>query len=308
MELAALHQARARATQPIAHTMGRTVAIGAKLDVNQAGSVHIPAHTMRRTIAHGAQLDLNLTDSVHQNMLGERNATMAKTVQQVGAHWPCGFGEVVVGKVDGEKPSYKFVCGLGMMSMVVKPIVYSFGSRNEIAFEESLLQRRPDCELHIFDPFALPSEANQHVLRALGNVSFHKLGVRGGEDVKHKGIPLDSLAGIMQRLSHRHVDILKVDCEGCEWNLMESEGNLLSRVGQLQVEVHSGIQASSYHRRKFGFPKRELSEFARGVEAQGLRIFRKEAQWAHGSDCCVELAFIQRDWLQFERQKLQGWR
>ena len=52
-----------------------------------------------------------------------------------------------------------------------------------------------------------------------------------------------------------------------------------------------------------GFPKRDVRDFVRDVEAHGLRMFHKEAQWRFGYDCCVELSFIQRDWHAFERHK-----
>ena len=47
-----------------------------------------------------------------------------------------------------------------------------------------------------------------------------------------------TLAEIMKELGHFHIDILKFDVEGEEWNLLETENWKALNIGQLMMEWH----------------------------------------------------------------------
>ena len=102
------------------------------------------------------------------------------------------------------------------------------------------------------------------------------------------------LQAIMERLGHsrRSLDVLKVDCEGCEWDELQPvframrEGSL--QVAQLQVELH-------ILRRKTRLET--VDRFFKSAREASLFLYAKEPNiW--GDDCtsgnaqCVEIALV----------------
>lgn len=117
------------------------------------------------------------------------------------------------------------------------------GSNNEIGFEQTVLQEI-GCEIHTFDP----------TLRApyIGyNYSqFHPwgLGVENQTVRMFRGklvFQAKSIAQPVHELGHadRQIDILKIDCEGCEYKVMPLafkviQDETMQVTNQIQLEVH----------------------------------------------------------------------
>lgn len=161
----------------------------------------------------------------------------------------------------GQFDGGKWTCGLAEMRRFRRRgrtktrapprcIVYSFGSNGDDFFENDVLAQNPDCEMHIFDPTSGEAPAAWE-----GKYQFHALGLCAedgattftleGTNTRTKGkaasnsssYPCQSLSNIMKDLGHTHVDILKADIEGMEWNLLQNWGSE-KRVGQLLLEMH----------------------------------------------------------------------
>jgi hypothetical protein len=47
-----------------------------------------------------------------------------------------------------------------------------------------------------------------------------------------------TLAGLMAEHGLSHIDLLKLDCEGAEWDILPAAEALLSRVSQICMEYH----------------------------------------------------------------------
>jgi hypothetical protein len=91
-------------------------------------------------------------------------------------------------------------------------LVYSVGSNNDFSFEEGVWQDvSSECEIHTFDPTIGNHPSNLPVGK---NIRFHPWGLAPENDGADK-----TLSSIIQELGHtgRDIDILKIDCEGCEW-------------------------------------------------------------------------------------------
>jgi hypothetical protein len=104
-------------------------------------------------------------------------------------------------------------------------LVYSFGIHLSWEWEESVA-RLFGCEVHAFDPTV------DHKKDLAPGLTFHKLGLQAvGTDVSRThgaeygaidpGLVLP-LNEIMERLGHanRTIDVLMMDCEGCEWGAL----------------------------------------------------------------------------------------
>ncbi|KAJ1623149.1 methyltransferase domain-containing protein [Pavlovales sp. CCMP2436] len=175
----------------------------------------------------------------------------------------------------------KFVCGVETLKQPC--LVYNIGSNNDVSFE-SAIHAHTGCEIHTFDhTLSRPYIGSQYS-------SFHAIGLAGRERVSEKGWNMMSLADIMRNLSHvgRRIDILKVDCEGCEWEALpavfsEMEKGKLS-VGQLLIEVHVMPVWTRRH-----------SAFFDNAAKAGLRMFSKERNhWGCDGWMCVEFSYVDR--------------
>lgn len=115
----------------------------------------------------------------------------------------------------------KWTCGLRELQRR-DCVVYSFGSRKETSFERRVLELAPNCEVHIFDRSAPVHPKGERVF-------YHCLWLQAEGNF--------TLASIMRRLGHSHVDLLKMDIESTEWPVIRNWDSSLP-IGQIAVELH----------------------------------------------------------------------
>jgi hypothetical protein len=125
-------------------------------------------------------------------------------------------------------------------------LIYSVGCNGLYQWEDSLLQLLgPDvCDIHVFDPgnFSRPESA---VPQHGGNVYYHRWGFKSSYDEASNSLTPEengeylSFPETLYRLGHenRTIDILKVDCEYCEW-LSYKDFIQYGDVRQLLMETH----------------------------------------------------------------------
>lgn len=143
-------------------------------------------------------------------------------------------------------------------------IVYSFGIGEDISFDLALAEQF-DVEIYAFDPTprAIEWVNKQHLpekfhvldygLEALDGVTTfyppenpayvsHTTLARPQTAEQAIEVTMKRLSTIMQALGHTHVDILKMDIEGSEYDVIEEITPFLSEssvfVGQILVEFH----------------------------------------------------------------------
>ena len=175
----------------------------------------------------------------------------------------------------------KWVCDPQVLGRLWRPcIVYTFGSNGEISFEEDLLSITSHrCEIHIFDPTIFwPNNhyfngdsasdlKDENVRNSLRNVHFHPLGLgTAKEEIREFG-PVDALPNIMKNLGHTHLDILKIDIEGKEFDTFFDSIFLQDDLpyDQILVKLHAG-----------GVPASRIINFFETLEKFGYKIFMKE--------------------------------
>jgi hypothetical protein len=151
----------------------------------------------------------------------------------------------------------KWICDPHIHLQTDNCVVYSFGSNDEFSFETAIYEFNPACKVHTFDP-TVPRPTHKPLF-----LHYHRWGL-GTTDAHNKSMGIYfTLPDIMRRLGHDHVNVLKLDCEGCEldfWTLDAPPG----AVHQMQVEVHWD-----------GRPQR-LHDFFNFLTRKGLAIFQKE--------------------------------
>jgi len=209
----------------------------------------------------------------------------------------------------GDGPN--FVCGANLIDSKnshqradpsqQRCLVYSFGSKNQIAFEASVHKYLRRCEVHTFEPtLDAPFVGGELSI-------FHPWGLgEDGVEMKFDGYKFvsKSLSTMMSDLGHtnRTLDIPKIDCEGCEWKAMPKVFNAIAagklRVNQILIELHSAkgepfvtaddVAKKAWHLKSFF----ELADFAR------MRIFHKERNaWGRTGYQCVEYSFVSEAFL-----------
>lgn len=203
-------------------------------------------------------------------------------------------------------------------------IIYSFGVRDDFSFDDAMAADY-NCWIYSFDP---SMEQWPDTLKRSPTSTFYKIGIRAEvhnkavatpiviDDVPqppppHEGPPgffpmpgewsLDTLAGIMSRLGHRYISILKMDVEFAEWDVINemAKSKVLERVDQFVLEVHFWA---------FGDPAKSLRQAVTGwlsamraIEDSGLRNFGYNANPQSSSEnfdfggsvfCCFEVFYV----------------
>ena len=143
-------------------------------------------------------------------------------------------------------------------------IVYSFGVGDNIDFDLALILRT-HARLHAFDPTpaalstcdagALPPEFQFHAWAVAGQdghlTLYPRVGKSGGvsgvmytlvadESVRDNGleVPAYTIPTILAKLGHSHIDLLKMDIEGAEYETLDQMLRSALRPQQLLVEFH----------------------------------------------------------------------
>lgn len=97
-------------------------------------------------------------------------------------------------------------------------VVYTSGPPMGLLAEKALAKLVPSCEIHVFDPsnsMKTPTENS--------TITVHPWGF-GGEtksimNAKNSTFDIKTIADTMQMVGHKHVDLLLLNCAGCEWRL-----------------------------------------------------------------------------------------
>ena len=155
-----------------------------------------------------------------------------------------------------------------------KCLIWSIGSANIFNFENAVYKEiSKTCEIHTFDPSvgAKPSNLPNYV-------KFHPWGLGSKSETSSKGWTMKSMADILSILGHqnRTIDILKIDCEGCEWTTYE-QFNGYPYIRQILIELHGITKAK---------------DLLSSMKQRGYVTFHKEPNTKGCRGRCIEYAFI----------------
>lgn len=160
-------------------------------------------------------------------------------------------------------------------------LVYSFGSNNDFRWESTVQKIAKNCEIHVFDHTVEQSKAPH-------GIHFHGYGL-----TSYESGTLKTLRTIVSELNHegRTLDVLKVDCEGCEWSTFREWLTSAVYINEVLVELHAGTQEP--HTNPFA------RQFMLEMYKNKMLIFHKEPniRWSQGNKLCVE----------YSLKRMRGW-
>ena len=207
---------------------------------------------LMRTLQASTAANVNLTEyTPRKGVLPDGTILQNRSVDAIQPEWArrwdlfnfwgdCPVEHLRSGRAwDGSK----FVCGMHVYKRLRdKCVVYSVGSNNDFTFEEAIVASSK-CEIHTFDCNVVPAVPT----RLQRRVTFHRwcLGardevVRSGIETGHGSlITFKTWDTTLRELKHSHVDLLKMDIEGYEWDVYD--GMLRSTYPlpfQITTELH----------------------------------------------------------------------
>lgn len=177
-------------------------------------------------------------------------------------------------------------------------IVYSFGIGEDITFDLALINAF-ECKVEAFDP--TPKSMKWIERQDLpSGFRFHPIGIaaKNGEITFYPPVnpahvsftakkndsstgeptiaPVNDLQTIMGQLGHTHVDIVKMDVEGTEYEVVKALGDCPARPTQLMVEFHHAM---------YGYRVHETLDAIAALRRLGYRLYYR-------SESGHEFAFV----------------
>lgn len=127
----------------------------------------------------------------------------------------------------------------------------SVGCNAETQFEKAVFERY-NITPYTFDPTLRQVDIDK--LKSFHYMKFYEIGVTGAKDLEEElavlkksfrvssNAKMMTIQGIMESLNHSYVDVLKMDCEGCEESFVQTLPLFMTRekplFGQFLVEFH----------------------------------------------------------------------
>ena len=113
---------------------------------------------------------------------------------------------------------------------------YSYGISSDYSFDAAVADEW-GCQGVALDPSV------EHKSKLHPNVTFHMFAARSlDKEADHAWNHVTTVPGLKKFLGHDKIDILKMDCEGCEYALAEDilreDPTFLRQVDQLAIELH----------------------------------------------------------------------
>lgn len=238
-------------------------------------------------------------EALRRTTMKDTSAVILAFAQTYPCLWSLDFRVHTHKVADGGKWSSEWVCGLVELRDAVakwpdrrKCLVYSFGTAgyDDTFFEDRISQITDNgCEMHLFESTMVsPSDGSYKKLvdkchRKGWNFSAMGLASSDGES---QSIPTRTLATVMRERGHLQIDVVKIDCDGCEWDVLSKTDWSKLKIGQLLLTVHD---------EKSQIPLTELLRYFDQLHKAGFYVFSVEPVRAHSSGQ-FEIAMLHRNW------------
>ncbi|CAI5478741.1 unnamed protein product [Closterium sp. Yama58-4] len=187
----------------------------------------------------------------------------------------------------------KWACMMQSVIQKKDPVVYSIGSFGMYSFEKEMheaLRTMP----YTFDPFLPPEKLK--VMTSLPFLHFIEIGLSGSASLpayrsKFPAKKFATLPELMGQFGHSYVDVFKIDCEGCEVELIKDLGKEYNSTDK-RLAVHGGKLPFGQILIEFHNMDKSVKTLAMfyTLENLGYRLFSIE--YNHQCAVCCEMSFI----------------
>jgi len=115
-------------------------------------------------------------------------------------------------------------------------VFYSYGTSRDFSFDTAMADEW-GCKGVALDPSV------SHASKLHPNVTFHVIAARTADrNADKKWHHVTTVPGLKRFLRHKHITVLKMDCEGCEYALAEDilleDPDFFHAVDQFAIELH----------------------------------------------------------------------
>jgi hypothetical protein len=209
---------------------------------------------------------------MHKQKENIKNALFESGREYFQSHWEpswnCEFEERFGNFGDGGK----WVCDAHTLKQKKEDChIVSIGSNNDFSFENELHNHLPQCKISVFDhTVSNPSPPPF--------VNFFSFGL-GSENNDNSIITLDSAFQKAGVSSSSGVDILKIDCEGCEYDVYSQFVSSKYLISQILIEIHFRNSAS-------------VHKMFQTLTNNNYVVFHKEPNIMYSGGDCVEYGFL----------------
>mmetsp|Transcript_13637 Transcript_13637/g.21609 ORF Transcript_13637/g.21609 Transcript_13637/m.21609 type:complete len:244 (-) Transcript_13637:78-809(-) len=170
----------------------------------------------------------------------------------------------------------KWVCDAYRISELQSCIVISIGSKNDWTFEEAVHHLNPVCRIYTFDHTITPRNKPDYV-------TFQQLGLAVDNNADAKLVTLHRALASVGLQNSEKIDLFKIDCEGCEYDIFPQFFNVVPALRQVLIELH-GVTAKN--------SDTHVNQIFNGFMDNGYAIFHKEPNTLGCKGSCIEYGFI----------------
>ena len=183
----------------------------------------------------------------------------------------------------------KWMCNPNQFRDGTPCLIYSIGSQDDFRWEKAILDRvSKDCEIHVFDHTVLEPKTKPT------KVQYHSWGLTSSKLVEKN---MKTLQSIVRELGHenRVIDVLKIDCEGCEWETFSEWFDAGVTINEILVELHTGTSTPPNNP-----PAKDFMAF---MIANDMLIHHKEpnVKYSGFDSLCVEFAFVRFEGIAYSK-------
>lgn len=228
-----------------------------------------------------------------QNPLDRIDDAKWWNANNMNPNFDCPVSSDRVGGTD--KEGTKFMCSPMRVDHRGDCLIYSVGSAGNFKWEDAISQLyNKRCEIHVFDPASAWERPGDKENK---NIHYHAWGIVSSYDnmsksvvwPKGRGGGFKTFQETLKELGHQHriMDILKIDCEGCEWSSIKDW--IQHGIRQILVEVHGvptpqGTPKARWYQR----PMDVTTEYWNYFSDNGYALFSRDPN----GDLGLELSFI----------------
>ena len=229
------------------------------------------SHLLKRENNLDIKRDIHFRQ-MHKQQENMKNALFESGREYFQSHWEPSWNCELEERIGNFGDGGKWVCDAYTLKQKKEEChIISIGSNNDFSFENELHNRLPQCKISVFDhTVSNPSPPPF--------VNYFSFGL-GSENNNHSIITLDTALQKAGVAPSTGVDILKIDCESCEYDIYSQFVSSKYLISQILIEIHFRDSVS-------------VHKMFQTLMSNNYVVFHKEPNLLSSGGDCVEYGFL----------------